>query len=309
MTIPDFQTLMLPVLRKAASGEAQIGVVVEDIARDFHLTSDERNELLPSGRQTTIANRVHWAKSYLKQAGLVTPTRRGHFTITDRGKAALGESPPRIDIEYLKRFPEFNAFRERSASEPNLEVVKPGLVFTPEIPLGPATPEDAMRVAHREINATLGREMLDRTLSAPPTFFERLIVQLLLAMGYGGSAANAGRAIGRAGDDGIDGVIDQDALGLDRVYIQAKRYKPDSGVGAGAIRDFFGSLDMHKASKGLFVTTSTFTTAARETAERLGKRIVLIDGQQLTQLMIRFGVGCRLEEVFELKRIDEEFFE
>jgi restriction system protein len=166
-----------------------------------------------------------------------------------------------------------------------------------------------MRAAHRRIEAALAEELLDRVRAAPPDFFERLIVNLLLAMGYGGSAADAGRALGRSGDDGVDGVIDQDALGLDRVYIQAKRYAASNSVGPGAIRDFFGSLDRHKAAKGLFVTTSGFTSSARETADYLSKRIVLIDGEQLTRLMIRHNVGCRIEEVLHVKKVDEDFFE
>ena len=166
-----------------------------------------------------------------------------------------------------------------------------------------------MRAAHRQTEAALAQELLDRIRVAPPDFFERLIVGLLIAMGYGGSVADAGRALGRSGDDGVDGVIDQDALGLDRVYVQAKRYANGNNVGPGAIRDFFGSLDRHKAAKGLFVTTSTFSASARETAEFLSKRIVLIDGEQLTRLMIRHNVGCRIEDTLHIKRIDEDFFE
>ena len=166
-----------------------------------------------------------------------------------------------------------------------------------------------MRAAHKQIDAALAQDLLDRIRSAPPDFFERLIVNLLLEMGYGGTAADAGRALGRSGDDGVDGVIDQDALGLDRVYVQAKRYKQGNNIGSGSIRDFFGSLDRHKAAKGLFVTTSTFSPSAKETAELLSKRIVLIDGQQLTALMIRYNVGCRVEETLHIKKIDEEYFE
>lgn len=171
------------------------------------------------------------------------------------------------------------------------------------------TPDELMRITNREINASLGQDIIDRIIVGTPAFFERVVVSLLLSMGYGGTLAEAGRAIGRAGDDGVDGVIDQDTLGLDRVYIQAKRYQLDNSIGPGAIRDFFGSLDMHKATKGLFVTTSTFTKSAIETADKLGKRIVLIDGRILAQLMVRFNVGCKVEEVFEFKKIDEEFFE
>ncbi len=166
-----------------------------------------------------------------------------------------------------------------------------------------------MRMAHRLIETAIAQDLLDRIREAPPDFFERLIVNLLLSMGYGGSMANAGRALGRSGDDGVDGVIDQDALGLDRVYIQAKRYSAANSIGPGAIRDFFGSLDRHKATKGLFVTTSTFSASAKETAEFLSKRIVLIDGDQLTKLMIRHNVGCRIEDTLHIKKVDEEFFE
>jgi restriction system protein len=171
-----------------------------------------------------------------------------------------------------------------------------------------ATPDEIMRVAHRQIDASLAQELLDRIRAAPSDFFERLIVNLLLGMGFGGSAADAGRAIGRSGDDGVDGVIDQD-VGLDRVYIQAKRYADGNNIGAGAIRDFFGSLDRHKATKGLFVTTSTFSASARETADFLSKRIVLIDGEQLTKLMIRHNVGCRIEDTLHIKKIEEDFFD
>ena len=166
-----------------------------------------------------------------------------------------------------------------------------------------------MRTAHKQIEAALAQDLLDKIRGAPPEFFERLIVNLLLTMGYGGSTVDAGRALGRSGDDGVDGVIDQDALGLDRVYVQAKRFAAGNNIGSGAIRDFFGSLDRHKATKGLFVTTSTFSSSARETAEFLSKRIVLIDGDQLTKLMIRHGVGCRVEDTLHIKKIDEEFFD
>jgi len=171
------------------------------------------------------------------------------------------------------------------------------------------TPDEIMRAAHRQIDESLSQELLERIRGAPPEFFERLIVNLLLSMGFGGSVADAGRALRRSGDDGVDGVIDQDALGLDRVYIQAKRYAADNNIGSGAIRDFFGSLDRHKASKGLFVTTSIFSASATETAQYLSKRIVLIDGGQLTKLMIRFNVGCRVEDTLQIKKIDEDFFE
>lgn len=302
-TVPDYQSLMLPVLRAAAVGEQRIGAVVQSLGEELGLSEAARATLLASGRQTIFANRVHWAKTYLAKAGLVEATRRGHFRLTQRGADVLSANPERIDNRFLSRFEEFRQFSDRSTRSTDDEVVPEPADATEQ------TPDEIMRAAHRRIEAALAEELLDRVRAAPPDFFERLIVNLLLAMGYGGSAADAGRALGRSGDDGVDGVIDQDALGLDRVYIQAKRYAAGSSVGPGAIRDFFGSLDRHKAAKGLFVTTSSFTSSARETADYLSKRIVLIDGEQLTRLMIRHNVGCRIEEVLHVKKIDENFFE
>lgn len=267
--------------------------------------------LLPSGKQTILANRAHWAKTYLKQAGLVEITRRAYFRITDRGRSVLAENPERIDNDTLAGFTEFNDFRHRRRDIDNDVTIEPSVVVSKPQTLADEgeTPDEIMRVAQEQIHSALRQDLIDRIMAAPPEFFERLIVSLLLAMGYGGATADAGKAIGRSGDDGVDGVIDQDPLGLDRVYIQAKRYQAESKVGAGAIRDFFGSLDMHKASKGMFVTTSGFSPAASETAAKLGKRIVLIQGSELAQLMIRYNVGCKVEETLEIKRIDEDFFE
>jgi len=306
MAVPDYQSLMLPVLRASAGGEIRISDAVDKLASQLGLTPEERAELLPSGKQTMFGNRVHWAKTYLGKAGLLESTRRGHFKITPRGQQVIASNPARIDNSFLNTFEEFRAFKEKSAqttSGPDKILNGPGLVSQTD------TPDEIMRVAHRQIDASLAQELLDRIRAAPPDFFERLIVNLLLSMGFGGSAAEAGRAIGRSGDDGVDGVIDQDALGLDRVYIQAKRYADGNNIGAGAIRDFFGSLDRHKATKGLFVTTSLFSSSARETAEFLSKRIVLIDGEQLTKLMIRHNVGCRIEDTLHIKKIDEDFFD
>ena len=300
MPIPDYQTLMLPVLRKAAQGEVKVSEAVEEIADEFSLTDDERAELLPSGKQTIIANRVHWAKTYLKQAGLVDAPRRGHFQISERGKEILDQNPPKIDNSTLEQFPEFLSFKSRTPTTDQRAKVPTSSESE--------TPDEIMRGAHREIEDALRKELLERVRDAPPAFFEGLLVNLLVEMGYGGSVAAAGRALGKSSDGGVDGVIDQDALGLDRVYIQAKRHADGNNVGSGAIRDFFGSLDRFKANKGLFVTTSTFTNDARETAELLSKRIVLIDGDTLTRLMVRYNVGCRVEETLYLRKVDEDFF-
>jgi len=216
----------------------------------------------------------------------------------------LRSAPERIDNRLLSQFPEFRAFREgqdspRTGNTPVVAVEQDHL-----------TPDEVMRKAARELEAALAAELLQRVVTGTPAFFESVVVRLLIAMGYGGSVSDLDKAlVGKSGDGGVDGVIDQDPLGLDRIYVQAKRYADGNNVGAGAIRDFFGSLDRFKASKGLFVTTSTFSPSARETAELLSKRIVLIDGAQLARFMIRHGVGCRVEETLTIKKLDEEFFE
>ncbi len=305
MPIPDYQSLMLPVLVASAKGEVRIGSVIEILADELQISPEERSQLLPSGRQTIFANRVAWAKSYLSQAQLVEITRRGHFRITPKGEQVLQSKPSKVDAKFLMRFEGFRQFQERSKASDGgqREPVWPSHEDPKQ------TPDETMRMAHQEIDVALGQDLLDRIRQAPSPFFERLIVTLLSSMGYGGSVENAGRTLGRSGDDGVDGVIDQDPLGLDRVYIQAKRYAQGNSIGAGAIRDFFGSLDRHKASKGLFVTTSAFSPSAKETADFLSKRIVLIDGGQLARLMIQHNVGCRVEETLYIRKIDEEFFE
>lgn len=305
MSIPDYQSLMLPVLLACSKGEVRVGPVVEELANQLGLSPEERTELLPSGQQTVFSNRVNWAKSYLSKAQLVESTRRGYFRITPRGQTVLQSPPQRIDNKFLTQFEEFRQFRERSSTTPGPDSATPAPISDDQ----KQTPDETMRMAHRQIETTLVHDLLERIREAPADFFERLMVNLLLGMGYGGSTQNAGRTLGRSGDDGVDGVIDQDALGLDRVYIQAKRYKVGNNIGPGAIRDFFGSLDRHKAIKGLFVTTSMFSASAKETAEHLSKRIVLIDGDQLARLMIRHNVGCRIEETLHIKKIDEEFFD
>ena len=308
MAVPNFQKFMLPVLKGSAKGEVKLPDIASAVATELGLSDADLEELVASGTKTAFNDRIAWAKAYLKQAGLVSSTRRAFFSITPAGTALLESNPTSIDINLLKTFPEFMQAREKKLEDEgqnSQDRETRSVDADPEI----ETPYDKIRSASRLINSTLGQDIIERLRLAPPAFFERVIVQLLLAMGYGGTYAQAGKAIGKSGDNGVDGVIDQDTLGLDRVYVQAKRYAENVTVSAGDIRDFFGSLDMHKAAKGLFVTTSTFTKFATETAEKLGKRIVLIDGNALAALMIRFNVGCRVEEVVEIKRIDEEFFE
>ncbi|MCY4560541.1 MAG: restriction endonuclease [Chloroflexi bacterium] len=292
--IPDYQTLMRPVLESAQEGEVRIGEVVDRLADRLDLSEEERNELLPSG-QARFANRVHWAKGYLKQAGLVEPTKRGSFIITERGKQALADVGATINYAYLEQFEEFKEFLMRHRAAPETG------------PNDAMTPDERLRHAYKQINDDLSEELLDRVRKGSPEFFENLIVELLLAMGYGGTE-DSGRRLGKSGDDGVDGVIEQDALGVDQIYLQAKRYAADKTIGPDAIRDFFGALNLKKAQKGIFVTTSLFSEAARSTAENLTSRIVLIDGLKLASLMIRYNTGCRDEEVLYRKKIDEDFF-
>lgn len=298
MDIPDFQSLMLPVLRASSAGEVHIRDVVDRLGAEFGLSDAQLAVLLPSGRQTTFANRVHWAKSYLGKAGLIKLTRRGYFEITALGHEVLARPPGRLDIGFLKQFPDY----------PDTKALAEQVEPAPVSPLSALTPDEEMRRARDRIEDTLAAEILEKIIAAPPAFFERVVVRLVTAMGYGGSLSDAGEALGKSGDGGVDGVINEDILGLDRIYVQAKRYS-EAPIGPGAIRDFFGALDQFKANKGLFVTTSTFTSSAKTTAAGLSKRIVLIDGARFARLMIQFDVGCRVEEVIAIKRLDEDFFE
>lgn len=298
--IPDYQTLMLPVLQAARGGERKIGDVVEEVSQAFGLSEEERATLLPSGKQAVIANRVHWARTYLKQAGLLSSPRRGHFRLTERGLKVLSAPPERITVQWLEQFPEFRAFRSRSRETHDQPVALPAI--TEE------TPEEALRGAHRKLEAALASDILDKLREAEPAFFEAVIIELLAAMGYGASN-DAGEVVGRSGDDGVDGVINQDPLGVDQVYVQAKRYAEGSSVGAGAIREFYGALGLKDVTKGIFVTTSTFSAGARSTAEKLGARIVLIDGARLADLMIEHEIGCRVTEVFRVATLEESYFE
>ena len=294
---------MRPVLAAASDGEVKIGDVVQKLAKELGLTSEERDKLLPSGLQPLFSNRVKWAKSYLKEAALVKATRRGHYVITDRGRTALQDPSIEINNRFLAQFPEFREFKNRTR-DPLAPISIDSIDESDN-----TTPDESLRRAHQKINEALAADLIDRVRDAAPEFFETLIVNLLLAMGYGGSSEDAGRALGQSADDGVDGVIDQDPLGVDQIYVQAKRYKEGHPVGPGAIRDFFGALSLKRATKGIFVTTSTFSSSANDTARGLGSRIVLIDGNQLAKLMIRYNIGCRNEEALYLKKIDEDFFD
>lgn len=299
MPIPKHSECFLPLLRLSSKHESlHIRDAVTFLCDEFGLTEEERSQMIPSGNNTVIHNRVSWAKTYLTHAGLLQRIARGSFCITDSGKNFLAKNPTCITEQSLAEYsPKFRAFIGKSQSP------RHGKEERTE------KPKESILASMDKIEKDLGEELLSRIESLPFNFFEKLIVTLLLAMGYGGSVENAGKALGRSGDGGIDGFIDQDALGIDRIYVQAKRYNRNTKVGPDAIRDFFGSLDRFKAHKGLFVTTSDFTSASIETAESLSKRIVLINGTQLVKLMIRYNIGCRIQETLFIKKLDEDFFD
>ncbi|WP_348763861.1 restriction endonuclease [Hyphomonas atlantica] len=304
MAIPDYQSLMLPVLKLAALGETRVPIAANEIADELGLSEDERDELLPSGKQRILHNRIHWAKFYMSKAGLVRSPKRGTFVATDEGEALLDTNPIGINVDLLRSYPAFEAFYEGDASSE--ETTSPTAVGKATTK---ATPEEQIDVAQRTINEALKADLLVRILDQTPTFFEALIVDLLLAMGYGGSHENAALRLGKSGDGGIDGIVDEDRLGLDRIYVQAKRYAVDSTIGRPAIQGFVGSLVGFGASKGVFVTTSSFSQHARDYAAGLQQRIILIDGTRLAELMIEFGVGVRVSRTVQVKRLDDDYFE
>jgi len=300
--VPDFQSFLLPMLRIAGDGkEHSLAEARPRLATDFKLTQAEQEELLPSGRQSRFGNRVAWAKVYLEQAGLVASPRRGHFQISERGREVLKSPPARIDIKFLEQYPEFVEFRT-----PKGKPEGPSTPAPPEVP-DAETPEEALEAAHAKMTSTLASEVLARVKAGSSTFFERLVVELLLKMGYGGSRADAGQAVGKAGDEGIDGVISEDRLGLDIVYLQAKRW--DGSVGRPEIQKFVGALHGKRAKKGVFITTSDFSKDAEEYAARIDTRIVLIGGVKLATLMIDHGVGVTSIASYEVKRIDSDYFD
>lgn len=312
MAIPDFQSLTLPVLRRAAEARVRTAELVAALADAFELTPEERSALLPSGRQTTVANRTHWALAYLHKAGLIARVGRGEYEATDAGLALLKAPPDKLTLGYLSQhYPGVRAFRgtggngagtaDDSTTQPPIS-----LAATPSV----QTPDDAITAAVSAIEAKLRDDLLGRLMAASPDFFERVVVDLLLAMGYGSDAADAGQTLGRGGDGGVDGVIREDRLGLDVIYIQAKRYAADRAIGPDALRSFSGALDEKGARKGVFITTSRFTSEAeRYAAQHQTKRIVLLDGERLAKLMIANGVGMREDRTIVLKRLDLDYFE
>lgn len=301
--IPDYQSLMLPLLNHVSDRqEHKYRDLVEILAVEFQVTDDERKELLASGSQAIFDNRVGWAKTYLKKAGLLESPKRATFVITQVGLDTLKKKPARIDAKYLKQFPSFLEFQNASRSDSDSEeqVV---IVETNE-----QTPEENLDKAYQRIRKSLASEILTRVVELSPTFFERLVVELLVKMGYGGSIKDAGKAIGKSGDEGIDGTIKEDKLGLDIIYIQAKRWKPGNVVGRPELHKFVGALAGQGAKKGIFITTSSFTKEAWEYTPKNETKIVLINGEQLAQLMIDYSLGCATQQIYELKKIDSDFF-
>ncbi len=299
MPIPDYQTVMLPLLKSLKDGqEHPMREIIEKLAQEFNLTDVERKALLPSGQQFIFDNRVGWARTYLKKAGLIDTPLKGYVKITDRGNQVLKDSPSKITVNYLSQFREFEEWRSApkiDKGEQDKDQHKESL-----------TPEELIESAYKELRENLASELLKKVKSCSPAFFERLVVDLLLAMGYGGSRKDAGMAIGRSGDEGIDGIIKGDKLGLDVVYIQAKRW--ENPVSRPEIQKFAGALMGKKAKKGIFITTSSFSKDATEYADKIESKIVLIDGENLAQLMIDHDIGVSNYMTYTLKKVDNDYF-
>ncbi len=311
MAVPDYQSLMHPVLAELSDGRERLLRDVRDaVAANLRLTPEELAQVIPSGRQTLFANRANWAHIYLKEAGLLRTVRRGVYQITDEGRNALRSCGGAINISYLRRYPAFLEFMERSnASSTKQEGGGANEDSTSATKQETLTPDEQAREGYRRARSGIAAELLDRMRRVSPAFFETLVVDLLVAMGYGGSHDDAAASVvGRSGDEGIDGIIKEDKLGLENIYVQAKRWQADSSVGRPDIQQFAGALQGKKARKGVFITTSTFTREARSYADSVQAAIILIDGQQLAELMLDHGVGVSVQETFKLFKVDEDYF-
>lgn len=302
MAIPDYQSVMRPLLAYLSDGQIHsISEIHDALCKHFELSPDEIKERLASGTQTIIRNRVGWARTYLSKAGLISIPQRAHATITERGLQALAECPERVDVRYLKRYEEFREFHAPKA-EPS--EVQPSI----SVDQDETTPEEQLATSYQAINKSLADELITTIRAATPGFFEKLVVDLMLAMGYGGSRKEAGQATQATSDDGIDGIIKEDRLGLDIIYLQAKRWKKGNTVHRPEIDKFIGSLTRHRARKGVFITTSDFSTGAKEAIKNLDMKVVLIDGQQLAELMIEHNLGVTTKDVYEVKQFDSDYF-
>jgi len=301
--IPDYQTVMLPMLKITGDDkEHSFREVVEILAQEYNLSDEERKELLPSGTQSIFDNRIGWAKTYLKKAGLISYPKRAYIKITERGKSILDENPDRIDAKYLKRFEEFNEFQNLSNQENNATEHNEIVEYIDK------TPEEVIESAYQNMKKALADEILEKIRNVEPAFFERLVVELLVKMGYGGSMKDAGKAIGKSGDEGIDGTIKEDKLGLDIIYIQAKRWKDGNTVGRPEIQKFVGALAGQGAKKGIFITASSFTREALEYTPKNETKIIMLDGNQIANLMIEYNLGVSIQQAYEIKKLDSDYF-
>jgi restriction system protein len=302
MTIPDYQTIMLPLLQYIKDEkEYSLRDVIDGLADYFKLTTEERNELLPSGTQSLFYNRVGWARTYLNKAGLLKSERRGYFSITYKGLDLLKQNPIEINNNLLEKYPEFNNFISfRKIKTPKEDEIKENIEQL-------KTPEEILENAYQNLNKVLASELLKQIKDSPSSLFEQIVIDLLVKMGYGGNRKDAGETIGKPGDEGIDGIIKEDKLGLDTIYIQAKRWD-DTKIGRPEIQKFVGALQGQKARKGIFITTSYFSKEAYDYVSRIETKIVLIDGNLLTNLMIANNVGVSLLANYEVKKIDTDYF-
>ena len=304
MPIPDFQSIMLPLLKILADGKVyKYREILEALAREFQVTEAERKEMVPSGQQEIFDNRVGWAKTYLKKAGLIDSPQRATFVISEKGKEILSQNPARIDTKFLRQFPEFQKFNRVNKQNETITLDSNLSASEQE-----QTPEELLGNSYKEIRQALATDLLSILRKLSPDNFEKLVVELLVKMGYGGSIRDAGKAVGRSGDQGIDGIIKEDRLGLDIIYIQAKRWADNNAVGRPEIQKFVGALAGQGAKKGIFITTSYFTQEALEYAPRNEIKIVLIDGEELGQLMIDYNLGVSTQKIYEIKRIDHDYF-
>jgi restriction system protein len=301
MAIPDFQSIMLPLLKFCADGKEHTNrEALDALAQEFGLTEEEQKELLPSGQQCVIDNRVAWARAHMKMADILENTRRGVFRITERGQEVLKQNPQEINLRFLRKFPEYEAAREKHKENRRQESSSGGEEQETK------TPAEQLEEAYQTLRENLASEIIAQLKAASPIFFEKVVVEVLVKMGYGGSRKDAGQAIGRSGDEGIDGIIKEDRLGLDIIYIQAKKW--EDPISRPEIQKFAGALQGKRARKGIFITTSRFCDTAKEFAANIDNKIILIDGQQLAQFMIDFGVGVATDAVYELKRLDSDYF-
>jgi restriction system protein len=306
MTIPSFNVFMLPALRLLSQETLHIRTITERLSKEFSLTDEERGELLPSGTRTKVADRVSWAISYLNAAEFIKRVERGVYGITEVGNGVLATNPEKIDVPFLTKHSEsFRQFQNRSTGKTGEDVNSPAIPVT--VLAEQETPEERIGAAFSELNIALRNDLLERIMGLGDTDFERLIVALMLGLGYG--ARGLGKSTQRSRDGGIDGIITEDILGLDVIYLQAKRNSPENHVGSPKIHEFLGALDSRGITKGVFVTTSSFTKDAMEVAERSPKHLRLIDGEQLAQLMIKHGIGVRENKTWKQQTLDQDFFE